>query len=136
MKMKRFLRYLLITTLSVLTLLASACTTPVDGVEDRITEEAARQIAENFVRNSPTFAFDGIVESLELVETLYPDIEQAWSFVFHFESRQAGYGDRTGQKLAQVITPHEAMVTVEQGKVKTALMDNKWDMVNQKMLNN
>ena len=100
-----------------------------------MTEEVARQLAEDFVRNSPTFAFDGIEESLELTETLYSDMENAWTFVFHFHSRQAGYGDRTGQMLAQVITPHEAVIRVEQSEVKSAVMNGKWDMVNQQMLN-
>lgn len=133
--MKRYLGYLLITALTVLPILSSACTAPVEDVEGRMTEEAARELAKQFVQNSPTFAFDGIEESLELVETLYPDIENAWTFVFHFESRHAGYGERTGQMLAQVITPHDAVVTVEQGEAKSAVMDGKWDMINQKMLN-
>jgi hypothetical protein len=98
------------------------------------TEEANREIAEEFVQKSPTFIYDGMEESLELVETLYPDIENAWTFVYRFESRHAGYGDRTGQMLAQVITPHEAVITVEQGEIKSAIMDEKWDMINQKML--
>jgi hypothetical protein len=98
------------------------------------TESEARQIAEDFVKNSPTFRFDGIEDSLELVETLYPDIENAWQFVFQFESRQAGYGDRTGQILAEVITPHEAIITVEQGEVTNAIMDEKWDMITQKLI--
>jgi len=100
-----------------------------------LTEEGSRKLAEKFVRDSPTFKFDGSPASLKLVETLYPDMENAWQFVFRFESAHAGYGDRTGQMLAQVITPHEATITVEQGEVVNAIMDEKWDMVNQRMLN-
>ena len=101
---------------------------------EAITEEEARQIAEDFVRNSPTFAFDGIDETFELVETLYPDIENAWQFVFQFESRHAGYGDRTGQMLAEVITPHEAIITVERGHVVSAIMDEQWNMLTQSII--
>jgi hypothetical protein len=36
--------------------------------------------------------------------------------------------------LAQVITPHEAVITVERGEIKSAIMDEKWNMINQKML--
>jgi len=104
------------------------------AVEARYTGEQARRTAEEFVRNSATFQFDGIGDSLELVETLYPDMEYAWQFVFRFESRHAGYGDRTGQMLAQVITPHEAVITVERGEVINAIMDEKWDMMAQEML--
>ena len=70
----------------------------------------------------------------QVLETPYPDIENAWTFVYRFESRHAGYGDRTGQMLAQVITPHEAVITVERGEIKSAIMDEKWDMINQKIL--
>lgn len=135
MKTKKYLKHLLIATLAVLAFIVSACATPKNGANGKITEEEARQMAENFVRNSPTFTFDGIEDTLTLVETLYPDIENAWQFVFRFESRHAGYGDRTGQMLAQVITPHEAIITVENCQVKSVVMDEKWDMVNQKMLN-
>ncbi len=99
-----------------------------------IGEEEARQIAREFVIDSPTFAFDGILATLELAETLHPDIENAWTFVFRFESAHAGYGDRTGQMLAEVITPHEAHVTVENGEVVSALMDEKWDMLSQRLV--
>jgi len=33
-----------------------------------------------------------------------------------------------------VITLHEAVINVEQGKITEAVMDEKWDMINQKML--
>ena len=99
-----------------------------------LTEEGSRKLAEEFVLNSPTFKFDGNRVSLELAETLYPDIENSRQFVFRFESAHAGYGDRTGQMLAEVITPHEAIISVEQGEVKSAVMDEKWDMVKQQML--
>jgi hypothetical protein len=99
-----------------------------------ITETSARFIAEGFVRSCPTFVFDGIPETVELVETLRPGAANAWVVVFRFESRQAGYGDRTGQVLAQVITPHEAHITVQNNVVVSAVMDEKWDMLAQKML--
>jgi hypothetical protein len=100
------------------------------------TEDEARELAGNFVKNSPTFKFDGIEDTFQLVETLYPDIENAWQFIFQFESRQAGYGNRVGQTLLQVITPHEVVVTIEHGEVISALMDSKWDMIEQRMLDN
>jgi hypothetical protein len=73
-------------------------------------------------------------DTLELIETLYPETEHAFQFVYRFDSTQAGYGDRTGQMLAQVITPHEAIITVEKGVVKSAVMDGKWDMLTQVMI--
>ncbi len=117
----------------VLALLVAAAAAGL-SCQSQYTEEASREMAREFVQNSPTFAYDGIAGSLELAETLYPDMEGSWVFVYRFESRHAGYGDRTGQVLAQVITPHEAVITVEQGGIKSAIMDGKWNMLNQKML--
>ena len=99
-----------------------------------VTEAGSRQIAENFVINSPTFKFDGIKYTLKLLETLYPDMENTWQFVFYFESANAGYGDRTGQMVAEVITPHETIITVAWGEVTAAVMDGKWDMIKQQMI--
>ncbi|MFO8144046.1 MAG: META domain-containing protein [Dehalococcoidales bacterium] len=99
-----------------------------------VTEEQAEQIAEEFVKNSPTFVFDGIEDTLELVETLYPDIENAWQFVYEFDSQHAGYGDREGQVLAQVITPHQAIITVENGQVVSAMIDEQWNMLTRTMI--
>lgn len=31
-------------------------------------------------------------------------------------------------------TQHKAVINVEQGEIKSAVMDEKWDMTNQKML--
>lgn len=124
-------KFLLITAIIILPILAAACTTQVIGGQDVLNEDQARQKAEQFIKSCPTFTFDGIGGSLVLKETLYPDIENAWTFVFEFESRQSGYGDRAGQMLLQVITPHEVMITVEQGNIITAIMDGAWDMLAQ-----
>ena len=131
---RNYFKYLLMPILVILILVTSACNSPGNSTNDKVTEEEARQIAENFVKNSPTFVFDGIDSTLIFVETLHPGEEDLWQFDFRFESTHAGYGDRTGQMLAEVITKHEAVVTVENGKVKTAVMDEKWDMINQKMI--
>ena len=99
-----------------------------------VTEEGARQVADDFVRNSPTFVFDGIPETLELVDVKPLEVEGAWTVAVRFDSRQAGYGDRTGQMLAEVITPHEAVVVVRDAAVFSATMDGTWDMLAQKTL--
>jgi len=103
--------------------------------ETGFSEQEAMQMAKKFVKNSLTYQFDGY--DLKHQETLYPDLvdcERCYTFVFSFKSRHAGYGNRSGQMLAQVITPHEAHVTVHEGEIITALLDNKWDMINQRQI--
>ena len=51
-----------------------------------------------------------------------------------FVSRHGGYGDRTGQIVIQALTHHTIAVTIEDGKVISAIIDEKWDEVHQKSL--
>jgi len=99
-----------------------------------VSEEESREIAEEFVEDSPTFVFDGIEDSLVLTDTLALQGPYCWQFSFEFDSSHAGYGDRTGLTLAEVITPHQAVVTVEQGEVTGAVLDGEWDMLSQETL--
>ena len=102
----------------------------------RVSKEESEEIARNYLLNSPTFKFDGIEDSLELAATYEATCPYCWQFVFEFQCRHAGYGDRTGQMLAEVITPHTAGITVDQGEVVSAIMDDQWDMIKQKMIEN
>jgi hypothetical protein len=100
----------------------------------KITQEASQSVALDFVKQSPTFVFDGIEGSLQMTEAVTLRCPYCWQFVFEFDSAHAGYGDRTGQMLAQVITPHQAIITVENGQVTVAVMDKQWDMLLQQMI--
>jgi hypothetical protein len=97
-----------------------------------MTRETSEQIARDFAKNSPTFTFDGIEDTFSLTGGRKAPGRYCWVFVFEFDSRQAGYGDRTGQVLAQVITPHQAVITLEQHRITAAVMDERWDMLQQK----
>lgn len=96
------------------------------------TENEAKIIAIHYLKNSPTFKFDGIAESVQVTgayraRTLTP----TWLVSISFECRHAGYGDRTGMMLAQVITPHQMGIIVEEGRVIEAVIDDRWDELNQ-----
>ena len=115
----------------------------VTGLEGEITVEepmsqmsveSSEMLAGTFVMNSPTFVFDGMPETLELTDTATARCPYCWVFTFEFDSAQAGYGDRTGQELAQVVTHHTAVVTVEAGDVTGAILDGRWDMLKQQLL--
>ncbi len=90
----------------------------------------SRKVAEEFVRSEATFRFDGIPETLKVTDTT--SVGDGWKISIEFDSRHAGYGNRTGQALAEVITRHVAEVTVRSGKVTAAMMDGQWDMINQR----
>jgi hypothetical protein len=116
-----------------------------------ITRDGASLIAEKFVKSDETFKYDGLKETLSIrVEHInslddimgavsgtmmamtLPLQPKEFTFKAKFDSRHSGFGDRTGKVLAQVITPHEAEITIENCEVKSAVMDGKWDMLSEK----
>ncbi len=96
-----------------------------------MTQDDAQGIALSFVRNEATFRFDGIEGTLNLVNSRRTDSGRR-EFTYSYQCRQASYGDRTGMMLAQVITDHLAVVTMEAGVVTSGVLDGKWDMLRQK----
>jgi hypothetical protein len=97
-------------------------------------QEEPQIIAEHFVKNDSTYLFDGMPETFKFTSTSL--LEAGGKYTFEFDCRHAGYGDRTGQILAQVITHHSAIVTIQAGKVTSAMIDGVWDMVKQRPLDN
>ncbi|MGD2248523.1 MAG: hypothetical protein PVF58_08950 [Candidatus Methanofastidiosia archaeon] len=102
------------------------------GQKKDYTKEESVEIARKFVFSSPTYLFDG--QDLQHVKTVQGNSPHTWKVTFEFVSNSAGYGDRSGKMVAQVITPHTAVVTVEKGKVIYAVLDGKWDMLNQELI--
>jgi len=102
-------------------------------IGDEVSEaEAAVELALEFVRHSPTYLFDGVYETVKVVDTLIMESYPVqYIVIIEFDSRHAGFGDRTGQVLAQVMTAHTAGVKVIEGEVVLAILDDVWDMVNQ-----
>ena len=96
-------------------------------------EEAALQIAKHFIMNSPTYAFDGIDGSMLLIQTTSLE---SWPVqyivIFSFESSHAGYGDRSSEVLAQVVTTHVVTVKVVNGEVVQAVIDDIWNELDQR----
>jgi hypothetical protein len=100
--------------------------------DEPYTKDEAVDIALDFVMNSPTFLFDGIVDSVETVSVEPLRMLWTWEVTVRFQCSHAGYGDRTGMMLAQVITTHEIRVGVSEGEVIRATVDETWDELNQR----
>ncbi|UCH42991.1 MAG: hypothetical protein JSW16_00145 [Dehalococcoidales bacterium] len=100
----------------------------------QVTQEESQNVAGEFVRDDPTFVYDGMEDTLALVDVTTARCPYCWLFTYEFDSRHAGYGDRTGQVLAQVITPHQVQIGVQMLEVTTAVMDGQWDMLRQGLI--
>ena len=95
----------------------------------QMSEEESQKMAEDFLKNSPTFTFDGIGDTLKLINTLRARCPYCWTFIYEFDSLHAGYGDRTGQGRAEDTTSHRVVITVEQFEIMSAMVDDRWDML-------
>lgn len=92
-------------------------------------------IAKEFVMTAPTFAFDGISESLSVVDVVVLEsFPEQYVITLRFDSLHGGYGDRTDQVVTQAITPHTTIVIVVEKQVISAIIDDVWDELNQKPL--
>ena len=99
-----------------------------------VSKGESQEIAIEFLRHSPTFRFDGMENTLKLIQDEDGERLSRWIFYYEFQSRHAGYGDRSGLMLAQVITDHRAQIVVEQGEVVYAVLDGRWDELRQRII--
>lgn len=90
------------------------------------------QTAKDFVQTSPTFAFDGIADSLSVESHhILESFPEQHVITIVFDSLHGGYGDRSDQMVTQAITSHTVVVRVVEGVVVSAVIDEMWDELNQ-----
>lgn len=88
-------------------------------------------MAKEFVKSSPTFAFDGMIETLKLVDAkVLESFPEQYLITLNFTSTHGGYGDRTDQIVTEALTPHTMLVTIVDGNVTSAVTDGTWDELN------
>ncbi len=98
----------------------------VEAPVEEMTEEEAIDLAMEWVRNeAPTYVFDGSDLTFERIEPI-ENCENCFEVEVSFTSAAAGYGDRTDEMVAQVITPHTTIVTIEGGEVIRAVTDDEF----------
>ncbi|MGQ9679869.1 MAG: hypothetical protein ACUVV4_03775 [Candidatus Bathyarchaeia archaeon] len=85
-----------------------------------------------FLKKSPTFKFDGIPDSIKVIGVETLKMPWTWEVKISFDCRNAGYGDRTGKIVLPVITPHEISIVVSKGRVIRAIIDGRWDEIQQR----
>jgi len=94
-------------------------------------EEAITELAREFVLTSPTFAFDGMEDTLEMGTVIVLEsFPEQYVLEARFTSSHGGFGDRTDQMVTQVLTPHVMEIIVSEGAVISAVTDGEWDDLN------
>lgn len=100
------------------------------------TQDRAAALAMNMIKNSPTFTFDGLSDSIRQISADSPDNGQTWKLLYTFKTAHPGHGDREGQVLAQMITEHFAQLTLSNCRIVSAVCDNSWDLLSDTAIQN
>jgi hypothetical protein len=100
------------------------------------SKEQASAISFSLIKNSPTFGFDGVKDSIKQVKVDSADNGLTWKLLYTFKTSHPGYGDRSEQILTQVTTEHTAQITVTKCKITSAVCDNAWNLLTDSPLNN
>ena len=91
----------------------------------------AMDVAKKYIVTSPTFAFDGLPETLDVENvSIMESYPVQYRITAAFDSSHGGFGNREGQILTQVITPHKVDIIVSEGEVVYAVTDETWDELN------
>jgi hypothetical protein len=96
-------------------------------------QEKSREVAQTWITEfSPTYKYDGF--ELSLKDTKVLSCQSCYEFIFSFQTRHGGYGDRSGKTVPEIITPHVITVIVADGQVSSAITDDKYDEIRQVLL--
>lgn len=118
--------------LLVISLLLGAGMVVTSASNAGFTKESAIKSASDFLNGEATYKFDGMQGTMTANAQKVGDV---YVVTADFTSRQAGYGDRAGMMMAQVLTTHTCVIKVDQnGKIISAIMDGQWDMVKQQLV--
>lgn len=98
-----------------------------------IPEDKAKEIAEEWISNSPTYSFDG--SDIELQEYQFnEDNPNEQTLTYSFISTHGGFGNRSDQMVTEVLTDHIIVIDLYKGEVLSAIIDEEWDEMTQRML--
>jgi hypothetical protein len=94
-------------------------------------DQTITEIANEFVLSSPTFAFDGMEDTLEFGPiTILESFPEQYKLDVMFTSSHGGFGDRIDQIVTQALTPHVMQIIISEGVVISAVTDDTWDEMN------
>jgi hypothetical protein len=93
------------------------------------SQEQASALSLSLIKNSPTFSYDGVKDSIQQVKAESPDNGSTWNLIYTFKTAHPGHGDRSEEELAQMITGHMAQITVTKCKITSAVCDKTWNLL-------
>ena len=101
-----------------------------DGT-DKTDSEKIIDFARQFIVTGPTFSYDGIPDSLEIKIISHDESNSKSLLTGKFKTLHSGYGNRENAVLPEDVTLHTIMVYIVDEKIISAVIDNRWDELNQ-----
>lgn len=96
-------------------------------------ESQIKALAESWIKGAPTYTYDG--SGLQFVNYVQQEsFPVRHVLTYNFTSSHAGYGNRSGSTTTQVITGHTIKITIIDGNVDSAVIDGKWNEVDQYLI--
>ena len=93
------------------------------------SQDQAVSLTEQFIKNTPTFAFDGVEGSIKKQKVEAIENGKAWQTTYTFRSKHPGYGDRSDQTLVEQVTEHSVQITIRNCKIVIATCDKNYDLL-------
>lgn len=110
---------------------AQTALTKIPTTQEEQERYNAIEVAKKYIVTSPTFAFDGLPETLDVEDvSVLESYPVQYRIKIAFDSAHGGFGNREGQMLTQAITPHKVDIIVSEGNVISAVTDEAWDELN------
>ena len=107
---------------------AQTMLTQIPATQEDQERSNAIDVAKNYLVTSPTFAFDGLPDTLDVEHVSIMESSPVQYLIkIAFDSAHGGFGNRDDQVLTQVITPHKIDIIVSEGTVISAVTDETWD---------
>jgi hypothetical protein len=95
-----------------------------------LDESQIKALAEAWIRGAQTYTYDG--SGLQFVNYVQQEsFPVRHVLTYTFTSGHAGYGNRSGLVTAQVMTEHTIKIVIIDGRVDSAITDEKWDEMGQ-----
>jgi hypothetical protein len=96
-----------------------------------MNEDDAKTFAASWIKNAPTYAYDG--QELVLKE-ITKIADNNYQLTYSFKTNHSGYGNRTDTINSPIPREHDIIIIVNKWTVTSANIDNKWDEVRQQQI--
>ena len=98
------------------------------------TQDQAIGLTEQFIKNTQTYAFDGVAGSIKKMKVEALEDGKAWQLTYIFKSKYPGHGDRSDQVLVEQVTEHSVQITIRGCRIVIATCDKNYDLLTNKQL--